>query len=216
MNIKIILIALLISISLILFYTHHQILQAIGDYLVINDKIQPSDIIHVIAGEDHRTNYAITLYQKGYGKKLFFTGGFCQIHMVYHGIKAKQKAISRGIPPKAIVIDNSKVKSTYEEILRLKTYISQFNCFKTSVIVVTDPHHTRRTRWAYRNIFANGVRIRMAPVPLYLTPYKQAWWAHEKTRRFVKDEYLKILYYYARYKFSRGHLKKWLASLDNE
>ena len=58
-----------------LFLTHERIFLAVGDFLVVRDKLEPADIIHVIAGEDYRTDYAIHLYQQGYGRLLFFTGG---------------------------------------------------------------------------------------------------------------------------------------------
>ncbi len=52
----------------------------IGDYLVVRDTLQHADVIHVIAGDDHRTEYAIQLYKDGYADTLFYTGDWCITH----------------------------------------------------------------------------------------------------------------------------------------
>ena len=56
----------------------------------------------------------------------------------------------------------------------------------------------------------------MAPVPFEQTPYQQQWWKDERSKRYVKEEYQKFVYYIARYQLSWGPLKEWLASLDKE
>jgi len=53
------------------FLFREPLMFAIGDYLVIHDELKPADVIHVIAGPDDRTDYAIQLYKQGYGKQLF-------------------------------------------------------------------------------------------------------------------------------------------------
>jgi uncharacterized SAM-binding protein YcdF (DUF218 family) len=83
-------------------------------------------------------------------------------------------------------------------------------------MVVSDPFHMRRARWTYQRVLGDEVLIRMAPVPFILTPYTRSWWTEEESRLYVKKEYLKIAYYYARYQFAIGPIKAWLASLDVE
>jgi len=55
----------------------------------LKSNLQPADAIHVIAGEDYRTDYAIQLYKQGYGKTLFFTGGWCETQGYHHGEHAR-------------------------------------------------------------------------------------------------------------------------------
>jgi uncharacterized SAM-binding protein YcdF (DUF218 family) len=207
------LIALLILISGL---TYKPILQSIGDFLVIDDPLSKADVIHVIAGGDYRTEYAINLYKQGYGKILFFTGGWCNSHQYYHGLHGKEVAEAHGVPSVSIRIDESPVKSTYSEALRLKKFIESEKEPVESIIVVSDRHHMRRSRWAYRKIFGEKIRIQMAPVPFELSPYQQIWWREVHTRHFVISEYEKLVYYYARYQISFGIIKRWLESLDTE
>ena len=155
-----------------LYLTHEQILLAIGNFLVIRDELQPADAIHVIAGDDYRTDYGIELYKKGYGKLIFFTGGWCIFHHYYHGQHGKERSINQGVPIDAIAIDESKVTSTYSEAVRFKEFVAQSRVPIKSIIVVSDPYHMRRSRWTYQrgsgrwNKDSNGsCTIRIIAIP---------------------------------------------------
>lgn len=211
-----IVIVTLILSGAVLFLAREPILLAIGDFLIVHDDLYPADVIHVIAGEDYRTEYAIQLYQQGYGKRLFFTGGWCSTHHLYHGQHGKGLALEQGVPSESIAIDDSDVTSTYSETVRLKEFIAKSTVPVKSVIVVSDPFHMRRARLAAQWVLGDGVNVQMAPIPFNLTPYWRDWWTDEASRQYVKNEYVKIAYYYARYQLSAGRLKDWLTSLDRE
>jgi uncharacterized SAM-binding protein YcdF (DUF218 family) len=203
-----------IAASLVLM--RESILLKIGDYLIIEDDLTNADVVHVIAGEDYRTDYAVQLYQQGYAKRIFFTGGWCDIHDYYHGRHGLERALSQGVSEQAIAYDDKPVKSTYDEALRMKAYIEQSQAPVQSVIVVSDPFHMRRARWTYRRVLGNDIKILMAPVPFELTPLRARWWEEVQSQAYVKDEYQKLVYYVARYQFSWGPFRDWLASLDRE
>jgi uncharacterized SAM-binding protein YcdF (DUF218 family) len=199
-----------------LFLAREQVLSAIGGFLVIRDELQPADVIHVIAGPDDRADYAIRLYKQGYGKQLFFTGGWCTFHCLYHGQHGRELALQQGVPSEAIAIDDLQVTSTYSEGVRLKEFIAQSAAPIRSVIVVSDAYHMRRARWTIRRLLGQGVRVQMAPVPFEASPYQRRWWTDSASRKYVYNEYLKIAYYVARYQLSWGPVREWLASLDVE
>ena len=200
-----------VIVILALFLFREPLLLAVGNFLVIQDELEPADVINLNGGPDHRADYAIQLYQKGLGRRIFFVGGSCSIHGndALHG---QARAIEQSVPEKNIFIDSSEVTSTYEEALELKEWINTSSLPIHSVIVVSDPFHMRRTRWAYRKVLGDDVEIQMAPVPFEKTPYKQQWWEDKSSQRFVKDEYEKLVYYFLRYQLSW----KWLAFLDKE
>ena len=54
----------LVVLSISLFLFRERILRSIGDFLIVQDTLKPADVIHVIAGEDYRTDYAFQLYQQ--------------------------------------------------------------------------------------------------------------------------------------------------------
>jgi uncharacterized SAM-binding protein YcdF (DUF218 family) len=213
-HMTIIAVFLLIGVGLLLAYS--PILSAIGNYLVIDDDLTSADIIHVIAGPDHRADHAIQLYKQGYGRRLFFTGGWCQKHQQNHGERGIERATEQNIPLNVIAVDESPVTSTYAEATRLKQFIDHDQIAIHSVIVVSDPYHMRRARWAFRNVLGDQIVVKMAPVPFELSNYNRRWWTDKKSWRMVKREYLKCVYYYARYQLSWGPIKRWLESLDKE
>jgi uncharacterized SAM-binding protein YcdF (DUF218 family) len=189
---------------------------AIGDYLVIQDALKPADVIHVIGGPDDRTDYAIQLYKQGYGKRIFFTGGWCSYHGYRHGEHGIERSVAQGVPQEDIAFDDSEVTSTYAEAVRLREFIALDAPYVRSVIVVSDPYHMRRARWTYENALAGEITVEMAPVPFGITPYQRRWWQDQASRKYVANEYLKMFYYLARYRLASGSVKDWLASLDRE
>jgi len=206
------LILLFICIVVSLFMFRQQILQKIGNFLIVTSDLYPVDVIHVIAGDDYRTEYAIQLYKQGYAKYIFFTGGWCKIHGWDHGIHGQQLALSRGIPLEAIAVDDASVTSTYSEIVRLNAWIEQGSDPVRSVIMVSDPFHMRRTMWTSHFVLGDEIRVLSAPIPFDQTPYTSQWWLDGPSEKYVKDEYIKLAYYFLRYQLSM----EWLASLDKD
>ena len=204
-------IVVLLGATLVLL--REPILLAVGGFLVVQDQLYPADAVHVISGPDHRTDYAIHLYHQGYAGQIFFTGGWCPTHG-YHGERGRSRAVEQGVPREATAIDDSPVTSTYSETVRLKEWIAANQGSIRSVIVVSDPYHMRRARWTYRHVLGDGIEVQMAPVPFELSPYERRWWADEESRLFVRNEYLKLAYYYARYGLGWGVVGEWLAFLD--
>jgi len=204
----------LLSILLILFRERWLLL--IGDYLVIEDTLQPADVIQVIAGQDYRTDYAIQLYKQGEAQTLFYTGGWCTIHLYYHGEHARERSLAAGVPLVAIATDDSAVMSTYMEAERLKEWIDHSPRPIRSVIIVSAPFHMRRARWVYRRVLGDQIRVQMAPVPFDRTPFQRAWWKDPESREYVREEYEKYVYYILRYQLSTGRFQEWLASFDTE
>jgi uncharacterized SAM-binding protein YcdF (DUF218 family) len=208
---------LVVLLGALAYLIREPVLLSIGDFLVVRDDLQPADAIHVIAGPDStRIDYGIQLYQQGYAKKIIFTGGWCPCLKTNSAEYGRERALQQGIPPQAITIDGSEVTSTYAEIGQLKEVITHSQEPIRSVISVSDPYHMRRARWTYRHVLGDQVSVQMAPVPFDLSPYQHRWWTDGASRQYVKEEYLKIAYYYARYQYSVGPLRTWLASLDRE
>jgi uncharacterized SAM-binding protein YcdF (DUF218 family) len=193
-----------------------RILQAAGDFLIVQDELQPADLIHVISGPDNRTDYGIELFKQGFAREIFFTGGWCKEIQGIHAERGRERALAQGIPIEAIGTDGYQVISTYGEALRLKAFIATSPRPLHSVIVVSDSYHMRRARWAYHEVLGDGIRLIMAPVPFDRSPYHRQWWTDDESRMMVQEEYVKLAYYYARYRLTWGPLQAWLASLDTE
>lgn len=190
------------------------ILQAVGNFLVIQDALRPVDVIHVISGPDDRTDYAIQLYKAGLAQQIFFTGGWCTIHGYYHGRHGVELAEAQGIAPEHIAVDESHVTSTYDEIVLMKEFVGRSPTPIRSVIVVSDAFHGRRAVWTYHLVLGEEVTVLFAPVPWEESPYRLRWWEDEASREYVGQEYIKLIYYFARHRLGIKPLSDWLASLD--
>lgn len=210
----IIVIIAVILVGGILLINSESVLFFIGDFLVVKDELKYADVIHVIAGEDYRTDYAIQLYQEGYARQIFFTGGWCNKHQVNHSEHGRERAIEQGVPLSAIVIDGTEIDTTYSEAIRLKEFIAESPVPIHSVIIVSDPYHMRRAHWAYKKVLGDKIIIQMAPVPFEQLPYSRRWWTNWNSKHMVRDEYVKTVFYYARYQFSWGLMRDWLATFD--
>lgn len=194
----------------------YPLLLAIGDFLILKDDLHPADIIHVISGPDYRADYGITLMKEGLARQIFFTGAWCPEIQDVHAERGKQRALSQGISPAAILTDSSDILSTYEEAMRLKVLIDESPIPTQSVIIVSDPFHMRRAKWTYRQILGSDIEIQMAPAPFESSPYQRIWWKDWASRRMVKEEYIKLVYYLARYGLNWKPLSAWLATFDTQ
>lgn len=125
----------------------------IGNFLIVQDTLKPADVIHVIAGEDYRTDYAFQLYEQGYGKTVFFTGGWCDIHLYEHGARARDKALAQGLSLEAIASDDSAVMSTYMEAERLKEWIASKLSIEDSPIPLVSANKNRKAAGNFTGCF---------------------------------------------------------------
>jgi uncharacterized SAM-binding protein YcdF (DUF218 family) len=195
-------------------FLHSPILFSVGDYMIVQDDIKAADVIHVIAGDDHRVDYAIQLYLQGYGKHLFFTGDRCGQKKMVHAEYNLYRAMAKGVPALNITIDGGHINSTYSEIVKLNHFITSSSGFIQSVIIVSDQFHMRRVRWTGRRILGMEIDLIMAPVPFDQSPYQRNWWADSESMLFLLNEYRKNVFYRFRYQWTSGRIRKWLAHFD--
>ena len=190
------------------------LLGPIGDYLVVEDKLQHTDLIAAVSGPEYRIVYAAELYTRGLGDSVFFTGGFSEENQRIEASWSKYVATTHGVPPEAIETDDTAVLSTHDEAVLLKKYIDEHADTIKTVTVVTDPYHSRRARWIYQKVLGNQVKVYMAPVPRTRTDFPKQWWTTAGSRQLVFKEYVKLVFYYFRYQASSGAFREWLSQFD--
>ena len=106
--------------------------------------------------------------------------------------------------------------STYDEVVLLKEFIARSQAPIRSVIVVSDAFHGRRAVFTYRLVLGDAVTVQFAPVPFEASTYQRRWWTDRASQQYVRDEYVKLPYYCARYRLSWGPIQRWLASMDRD
>jgi uncharacterized SAM-binding protein YcdF (DUF218 family) len=178
----------LISLLTGLFLIHQPVLLALGDVLVVEDKLKPADLIHILGGGFDRLDYGLQLYTQGYGQRIFITGGD-------DAIAYRAYALTNGAQAKHILPTDSWAINTYQEALELKQFLDSESSIQ-SVIVVSSPYHMRRAQWTFQDVLGDQVALQFAPVPFAMARHKQQWWVDAGSRKIVVGEYFKLLFYY--------------------
>ena len=186
---------LILAAILLLPAIHQPILQAIGNFLVVQDELQPADLIHILGGGyPDRLDHGAALYRAGYAPLVFATGSRRQKQPA--GCDSPEYLVCRGgVAPEHLFPDRSGATSTYQEALELGRFLATRPNIR-SVIVVSDPYHMRRAQFAFEQVNGSRVHFLYSPTLLDQNPWSQRdWWRSRSTRRHVLQEYLKLARY---------------------
>ncbi len=140
-------------------------LRGAGAFLIVSDRIKKSDAVVVLGGGDQqRVKQAVQLVMDKQGDYLLITEpGEVKPGQGMGSQAVRTEAIEDGLSPYAILITEGISRSTYDELRSVLAFMQQRN-FK-SVIVVTDPYHTRRARIIFQDTFrGSGLSARIYPV----------------------------------------------------
>ncbi|MGA2090939.1 MAG: YdcF family protein, partial [Endomicrobiales bacterium] len=105
---------------------------------------------------------------------------------------ARKLAVDAGVPSDKIIMILTS-KSTHDDAVLSKEICLQ-NHFK-SLIVVSEPYHTRRAFFTLRKVYRNtGINLMMYPVQ-HSWYTKDSWWGSEEGFFVTLEEYTKFSYY---------------------
>jgi uncharacterized SAM-binding protein YcdF (DUF218 family) len=167
-------------------------LPAIGTALVVADPPANADAVVPLGGDmGARVRYAADLLAAGHAPLLLITdlipGSAGELRSKEHAAQA----IAHGVPAARLVYAERVVRSTYQELLAVRELAGRQGW--RSLIIVTSPEHTRRTRLMADEVFAaSGIAVAVRPVQGY--GYDPAtWWRDERERMLTLNEYPKLL-----------------------
>ena len=166
--------------------------------LMHEDRLIKSEAIVVLAGSwtGNRIKEAVKLYQKGFGKKLVFSG-YQLYPEAFTVTLMKTYAVKLGVPENNIItsIIKKEISTKGESISNLellkKHQIKNF-------ILVTSAFHTRRANLVYeKTISSLGFDMEFVthPAPDPSVPANE-WWKLRTGQKIVFLEYLKSIAYY--------------------
>jgi uncharacterized SAM-binding protein YcdF (DUF218 family) len=174
-------------------------LWAAGGFLVVADPLQKAEAAVVLSGDEgERIRYAITLYKKGFASTLILTETGARSAEGDPVDKLIKEAVSQDIPHDHIMVTRGNSTSTVDEANAVRRLALQDGI--KSIVVVTDPYHTQRTRLIFRDqLRASGIKVWVRPVPG--TWYKPStWWRTRAGWQATVSEYVKILAYLVGYR----------------
>ncbi|MBN3032691.1 MAG: YdcF family protein [Candidatus Saganbacteria bacterium] len=177
----------------LVFFSYPFLLNGLGRWLVVEDKLAPADAIIVLAGDTsgERVAGGVELYRRGYAGRLIMSGGPLAWQLSNAGWMKKQ-AVTLGVPAAAIIVQE-RSRSTLEDA-RFSLPLAKARGFKT-VIVVTSPYHTRRAAAVFKKIFGRaGVRVLVWPVRRSDFNPDRWWTRHEDTGYVVWEYVARVMY----------------------
>jgi hypothetical protein len=171
------------------------VLRLIGGYLIVGDPIHRADVLVPLAGDPARVRYAVQVVNRGDAQWLLITN---MDHVwndpanVY-STRTSREAVEYGILPGRIFVAGQPVSTTYEEALVIRDFVEHHEW--QSVIVVTSPSHTRRSRIIFRDVFqGSGIEVMILPVEGHWYT-SDSWWLRRDGWHITVQEYLKLALY---------------------
>lgn len=157
----------------------------------------PADAIVVLASEPHRVRRAVALFEQGYAPVVVFTDATYQNTDLACSSAALDAAAAQalGLPGATIIITEDKVTSTYDEAVAVRKLVEAHNW--QTLIVVTDPFHTRRAIHTFRAIIPDATIAASAAPDAGYDP--QHWWRSEEGVTAVFSEIIKMIFYWSAY-----------------
>jgi uncharacterized SAM-binding protein YcdF (DUF218 family) len=179
------------------------LLTFVGEQLVHTDPLEHVDAMVVLASGLDRIIEAAELYSGGYAPLVVLTKDPPEPTNQFlrsHGIDAPSSEERRqqilhalGVPPTAIVVLGEVIRSTADEA-RVFAAWSRGRPIR-SVIIVTSPAHTARSRLTFADTLRDqGIRVLARPSKL--ARYRSdTWWHSRDTLREAFFEWQKLIYY---------------------
>ena len=168
-------------------------LWGMGAVLVVADTLKSMDAVVALSGGSmDRVDEAAKMYKEGYARRVVFTETTSQVASLGASYTKlyKTEAISLGVPDRDILVTSKPASSTYDEAKAVLSLMNDqgFN----SMIVVTDPYHSFRTRLIFREVFrGSGKSIRVRPSSGHW--YRSTtWWLSAQGWEATLTEYIKL------------------------
>lgn len=173
----------------------------VGSWLVVADPLTESDAIVVLSGAvPYRAIGGARLYQEGWAPEVWLTRATASEEyeaMAELGIEPlidadyNRQVLERlGVPAEAIRAIPTPVRNTLDEIRATADMLSETD--GESVIIVTSPYHTRRSRALWRRAVGRSPRLSIQPA--HEDPFEPArWWRSSSDIGLVAKELLGLV-----------------------
>ncbi len=178
-----------VVVSVVAWFGREPILQAMGDFLVVSDPLEPTNAVIAIGGDGpERVATAMRLLRDGYGRWLIVSGGPYALGL-NSALAMRDQAIGAGMPTEQLLVDD-RAESTVDNA-RGSAGLMETHRLE-SAILLTSPYHTRRAAVIFAREFRpRRLRIRILSVDDGHFRVDH-WWTREFERRLVLREYVKL------------------------
>lgn len=159
---RLLILLLLCFFAAIIYFARHPLLRTAAQFWIVQDRIEPADIIIVIGDDDfaaHRVAEAAALFRAGWAPQIVASGRMLRPYASLADFMARDLA-SQGVPESAIVQFSHRASNTLEEAEGLRVLISEKGWRR--ILLVTSNYHSRRARYIFRKVLPASVRLEVA------------------------------------------------------
>lgn len=183
-----VLLGLAVLAAAVVWVVREPVLQGAGDFLVVEDPIQPADAAIAVSGNGReRVETAAALVRQGAARWLILSGG--PPGLPGSAVELVRYAREAGADPEIVLADDGAT-STVGNAERSAAVMEARGL--RSAILVTSPYHMRRAILIFRSVFGpRGLSVRAFPArQAFFDPHR--WWTRRQDRALVVREYLKL------------------------
>lgn len=169
-------------------------LAALGRFLVVEDPLEPADVIVVLGGDwKGRLEHGVELFQRGVAPRLLVTGGRWVAPGTTESDLLAALARQKGVPRAAILQERTSA-STWEDAVRSLPLVCRMGARR--VVLVTSSWHSRRARWVFRRVYGPwGIQVLSSPSAEWRFALER-WWQYPDGGETVVVEYVRLLWYW--------------------
>lgn len=178
---------------LILLAFRQQVLDGLGEFLVVSDPLEHADLIYVFAGDfwGSRVLLGANLGSKGWAPRVILSGGPYTGggYLNYASDLSVDFAVQHGYPRGLFLPVRFEAQSTIDEARAMGPIFHRLGARR--VLLVTSNFHSRRAAQVFR-LFLPEFEFRMEGSPDD-TFDPQAWWKTPQQRHLLSGEYQKMI-----------------------
>jgi uncharacterized SAM-binding protein YcdF (DUF218 family) len=184
---KLLFLIFLIVLIGIVYLVRYPILRLAGDFWVVDETPQVSDVIVILSDDNYeaaRAARAAQLFKSGMAPRILASGRLLRPYagiaeLMEHDLKAQ------GVPANAIISFPHRAGNTREEAVGDAQVIASHGWKK--VLLVTSNYHTRRAHYIFARTLPKGTELRVVSAPD--SEYDpDSWWQHRTgLKRFLYE-----------------------------
>lgn len=166
----------------ILYLVRVPLLRFAGEFWIVDDAPEASDVIIVLSGDNYdavRAARGAALFRAGLAPHVVATGRALRSYASTTELM-KRDLVDHGVPAAAVIPLTHHAGDTRQEAVAVSEFVASHGWKK--ILLVTSNYHTRRSEYIYERTLPPGTQLRVISAPdIEYDP--QSWW---RTREGVK------------------------------
>lgn len=179
---KLLFLIFVVVVVAILYLVRVPLLRFAGEFWIVDDAPESSDVIIVLSGDNYdavRAARAAALFRAAMAPHVVATGRSLRSYATTTDLMKRDLA-DHGVPATAIIPLTHRADNTRDEAVAVSEFVASHHWKK--ILLVTSNYHTRRSEYIYERTLPPGTQLRVISAPdIEYDP--QSWW---RTREGLK------------------------------